>query len=82
MTRVSVQLTTVSPSDYSNPSVTSFGYRTDYKTTVLYLGVGLDGGLWQWLDLAPVHECLGAQEAREEVAEAGQLLAVQLQYNL
>ena len=44
----------------------------------LNLLVRLDRGLRQRLDLAPVDEGLSAQVAREEVAEAGQLLAVQL----
>ncbi|GMT17579.1 hypothetical protein PFISCL1PPCAC_8876, partial [Pristionchus fissidentatus] len=46
------------------------------------LAVGSDGILGQRLDLGPVNVRLGAQEAREEVAEAGQLLAVQIELAL
>ncbi|GMT10244.1 hypothetical protein PFISCL1PPCAC_1541, partial [Pristionchus fissidentatus] len=46
------------------------------------LAVGSDGILGQWLNLGPVNVRLGAQEAREEVAEAGQLLAVQIELGI
>lgn len=47
----------------------------DYHT---YRAIWLDGVLGQGLDLAPIDERLRTEEPREQVAEAGQLLAVQL----